>query len=50
MGSSGARPHPAQVLGSASATPKGEAPWFWILAPGSELKGYLRLCQLLLIW
>lgn len=48
MGGSGTRPHPARVLGS--ATLEDTAPWFWILAPSSELKGYLRLCQLLLIW
>lgn len=30
--------------------PEDTTPYIWILALGSELKGYLRLCQLLLIW
>lgn len=32
------------------APPEDTAPRIWILASSSELKGYLRLCQLLLIW
>lgn len=35
---------------SGSDPPEDTALCIWILAPNSELKGYLRLGQLLLIW